>query len=122
MSLYEKYRERGLEILAFPCNQFFSQEKGTPEEIKKFVKKKFNVNFPMFEKIDVNGVNTHPVYEFLRRNSELYDPKTKASKVIPWNFSKFILDHKGKVVMFAGPSTKPNDLIPIIERQLAIKF
>lgn len=75
----------------------------------------------MFEKIEVNGVNTHPLYEYLRRNSELYDPATKSCKVIPWNFSKFVLDNKGKVIKFAGPTVKPNELIPVIEKQLAMK-
>ena len=72
----------------------------------------------MFGKIEVNGVNTHPVYQYLRRNSELFDPKTNTSKVIPWNFAKFILDHKGKVIKYTGPSTKPDELIPLIEKQL----
>ena len=73
---HNKWRNNGFEILAFPCNQFFSQESGSPEEIQKFVKENFNVEFPVMEKIEVNGENTHPLFCYLRNNSELYDQKT----------------------------------------------
>ena len=85
------------------------------------MKKNFNVHFPMFEKIEVNGVNTHPLYEYMRKNSELYEPSTKASKVIPWNFGKFVLNSEGKVIKFLGPAIKPKELAPLIEKELGIK-
>lgn len=107
MSIYEKYRSQGLEILAFPCNQFFSQESGSEKEIKQFVKENFNVHFPMFAKIEVNGETTDELFQFLRNNSELYDHKTGKAGVIPWNFAKFILDRNGKVIKFAHPTVKP---------------
>ena len=71
----------------------------------EFVRSRFGVKFRLFEKIEVNGPNTHPVYQFLRNNSELFNPKTKVATVIPWNFAKFLVDKNGKVVKFY----KPND-------------
>ena len=70
---YDNWRSKGMEIIAFPCNQFGKQEPGTPEEIENFVRGKYNCHFPLMEKIEVNGENTHPVFAFLRNNSELYD-------------------------------------------------
>jgi glutathione peroxidase len=117
--IYAKYHDQGLEVLAFPCNQFFSQESGSEKEIKQFVKDNFNVHFPMFSKIEVNGQNSDPLFQYLRMHSELYDEKTGKAGVIPWNFAKFILDRNGKVIKFAHPSTKTQDLIPIIEKELS---
>ena len=91
-------------ILAFPCNQFFGQESGSEAEIKKFVTDNFGASFPIFEKIEVNGPNTHPMYIYLRNQSELFDPKKNEAKVIPWNFAKFILNKDGKVIKFAPPT------------------
>ena len=119
MSIYEKYRAQGLEILAFPCNQFFSQESGTEKEIKQFVKETFKVHFPLFAKVEVNGENTDELFQYLRNNSELFDPKTGKASVVPWNFAKFILDRNGKVVKFAHPTVKPQELISIIEKELS---
>ena len=82
----------GLEILAVPCNQFKEQESGSSAEIHSFVKTNFGSGFPLLEKIEVNGDHPHPLYAYLRSNSELYDPKTKTSKVVPWNFAKFMLN------------------------------
>lgn len=73
VELYTAYKDRGLLVIGFPCNQFKNQESQSEEEIKKFVKDKFNVTFPMMEKIEVNGPNTHPLYVYLRNNSELFD-------------------------------------------------
>lgn len=116
--MYDQLHSRGLEILAFPCNQFFSQENGSEAEIKKFVKENFNANFPIFSKVEVNGENTHPLFVYLRNNSELYDKQTGTSKVIPWNFAKFILNSKGQVIKFAPPTTPPEDLRAFIEEEL----
>ena len=113
--MHEELADKGFQLLAFPCNQFFSQENGTHAEILEFVRNRFGVKFRLFEKIDVNGPNTHPVYQFLRNNSELFNKNTKVSTQIPWNFAKFLLDRNGKVVKFY----KPNDELASI--RLAIE-
>ena len=106
-----------LMIMAFPCNQFFGQEKGSEQEIKDFVKSKFNVNFPMFSKVEVNGPNTHEVFRFLRMNSQL---KTgNRAKEIQWNFAKFLIDRYGKVEGYYEPSIEPATLEPKIRTLLA---
>ena len=89
--LHKKYGSRGFEILAFPCNQFMDQEPGTEAEIKKFAQS-FDAEFPMFAKIDVNGPDTHEVYRYLRCNSSLMDKDTNEPQVIPWSWSKFLVD------------------------------
>lgn len=100
--LYDKYREKeGLRILAFPSNQFAGQEPGTAEEIQNFVKQ-YNVTFDMFEKIDVNGNNAHPLWKWLKRQKEGF-----VTNAIKWNFTKFIVDKEGKVVERFSPSTEP---------------
>ena len=105
--MFEKYKNDGFTVLAFPCNQFHNQEKNSEEDIEEFVKSKFNAQFQLFSKIDVNGPNTHPVFRFLRANSELHDPLTVKSKEIPWNFAKFLLDKDGKVVKYYNPTVEP---------------
>lgn len=97
-------------MLAFPCNQFFNQENGTPEEILEFVTTKFGPKFTLFEKVEVNGVNTHPVYKFLRSNSQLFNGKDKSAKFIPWNFAKFLVNGKGEVVKYFEPGDKATDI------------
>lgn len=92
---YNQVKQDGFELLAFPCNQFFGQESGTNKEIREFVKRKFGSNFPLFEKIEVNGPKTHPVYRYLRTHSQLCNKETKLTKKIPWNFAKFLLNGKG---------------------------
>ena len=94
VELYRKFRDQGFEILAFPCNQFMNQEPGTREQIEKFAQSK-GVEFPMFDKIEVNGEGTHDVYKFLRSNI----PGSPGLK-IPWNFSKFLVNAEGKVTSF----------------------
>jgi len=118
VDLYDKYKDMGLTILAFPCNQFFNQESESETNIKKFVEKNFNVKFPMFSKVEVNGEDAHPLFKFLRNNSELYDPKTNTAKQIPWNFAKFLLDRNGKVVGFYSPRVDPIDMEKDIEKLL----
>jgi len=105
--LYSNYREKGLEILAFPCNQFASQENKCELDIKLFVQTKFDVKFPMFSKIDVNGPNTHPLYRYLRAKSALFDKKHKLCKEIPWNFTKFLVEPNGNVTGLYAPDMKP---------------
>ena len=102
--MYSKYASKDLEILAFPCNQFMSQEPGTEAEIKEFVKQ-YGVNFPMFSKVLVNGADCHPLFAYLRQNSSLKN--NEGASEIPWNFGKFLLDKDGKVKKFFGPKEHP---------------
>ena len=101
--MFLKHRDNGLVILAFPCNQFKSQELESEIKIEEYVKAKFNAEFQLFSKIEVNGPDAHPLFKYLRANSKLHDPITGDSKEIPWNFSKFLLDRNGKVVGFYYP-------------------
>ncbi|XP_033217197.1 glutathione peroxidase-like [Belonocnema kinseyi] len=105
-ALYLKYGEQGLSILAFPCNQFSGQEPGTSAEIKEFVKK-YDVTFDMFEKIEVNGDNAHPLWKWMKSQPNGAGTFTQAIK---WNFTKFVIDRKGQVVARFAPSTEPNDM------------
>lgn len=102
-ALHDKYKDQGLEILAFPCNQFKEQENGSNEEIKSFCDLNFNIKFPLFSKIDVNGDNAHPLYEYLKSEAT----GILGSKSIKWNFTKFLVNKDGKVVTRFAPVTKP---------------
>lgn len=100
--LFEKYRDEDFVVLGFPCNQFNNQDPNSNEEILNFCKSTFNVSFPMFAKIEVNGENTHPLYKFLKaEKSGLFGDGIK------WNFTKFLVDKKGKVVERFAPTTNP---------------
>jgi glutathione peroxidase len=101
--LYEKYRDRGFEVLAFPSNQFMNQEPGTDNEIKEFCQVNFNTTFPVFSKVDVKGPTAHPLFAFLTASA----PGIFGSKEIKWNFTKFLVDRKGKEVRRFAPATKP---------------
>lgn len=112
--LYQKYKEDGLVILGFPCNQFGKQEPGTEAEIQSFCSINFGVTFPLFAKVDVNGKNTHPLFDYLKK-------ETKGGilgKRIKWNFTKFIVDRSGKPVGRFGPTTTPNQLEKEIQKYL----
>ncbi|KAL8122337.1 putative glutathione peroxidase 2 [Apium graveolens] len=100
--LYEKYKDQGLEILAFPCNQFGWQEPGTNEEIQDTVCTNFKAEFPIFDKVEVNGKNAAPLYKFLKaeKGGLLVD-------AIKWNFTKFLVNKEGKVIARYAPSTSP---------------
>ncbi len=111
--LYETYRDRGLEVLGFPCNQFGHQEPGTDEEIGEFCRINYGVTFQMFSKIDVNGDDAHPLFVYLK--DEL---PGKLGKNIKWNFTKFLLDRSGRPFKRYGSSTKPEKLVPDIEALL----
>jgi glutathione peroxidase len=102
-ALYRKYRDRGFKVLGFPCDQFGQQEPGDDAEIKQFCKLKYDVTFPMFAKIEVNGAGTAPLYRYLKsaRRGLL------GTKRIKWNFTKFLVDREGKVVRRFGPMVKP---------------
>lgn len=105
-NLYSKYAEDGLEVLGFPCNQFKAQESGTNEEIQFFCTEKYDVSFNVFNKIDVNGKDADPFYNFLKNER----PGIMRSKNIKWNFSKFLVNKNGEVVKRYGPITKPESI------------
>lgn len=104
--LYRRHKDRGLEVLGFPCNQFGGQEPGEAAEIGAFCEKNYGVSFPIFGKIDVNGPSTHPLYRFLKREK----PGIFGIEKIQWNFTKFLVDRKGQVVRRFRPSKKPETL------------
>lgn len=104
--LYKKYKAKGFEILGFPCNQFGAQEPGNAEDIKQFCSLTYPVTFQIFGKVDVNGGNAHPIYQFLKAES----PGFLGTEGIKWNFTKFLVDRNGKVIDRFAPMTKPEDL------------
>ena len=112
--LYKTYQKQGLEILAFPCNQFGRQEPGTAKQIQNFCKVNFDVTFPLFTKIDVNGKDTDPLYVYLKEKA----PGILWTEGIKWNFTKFLIDRKGNVITRYGSSTKPAQIAKDIERLL----
>jgi glutathione peroxidase len=105
-ALYNKYKDQGVVILGFPCNQFGQQEKGDSEAISEFCQLNYGVDFQMFEKIDVNGPNEHPIYTYLKQQK----PGFLGSKKIKWNFTKFLINKEGQVVKRFGSTTKPEKL------------
>lgn len=113
-SIYRKYKSKGFEILAFPCNQFGNQEPGTNEEIKQFCSSKYDITFPLFDKIDVNGDGTHPLYIYLKNEK----PGVLGTKDIKWNFTKFLIGKDGKVVERYGSNKTPEEIAPDIEKLL----
>ena len=104
--LYEKYRDRGLAILGFPCNQFGHQDPGNNNEIEQFCQVNYGVSFPMFAKIDVNGPDTHPLFQHLKKAA----PGIFGSEKIKWNFTKFLINRNGEVVDRFAPATKPEKI------------
>lgn len=111
--LYKTYKNQGLVILGFPCNQFGNQEPGNEKEIKQGCLLNYGVSFPMFSKIDVNGDNEHPLYTYLKsQKGGFFGSKIK------WNFTKFLIDRKGNVVKRFSPTTKPEDLEKHIQKLL----
>ena len=109
-ALYRKYKDRGLVILGFPCNQFGAQEPGDDEEIRTFCTTTYDVTFPMFAKIDVNGAHAHPLYRFLKSERT----GILGTEAIKWNFTKFLVNSDGEVVKRYGSSDTPER----IERDL----
>jgi len=112
--LYEKYKDKGFEILGFPCNQFGAQEPGTESEIKQFCDLNFGVKFPLFAKVDVNGDNAHALYKYLTSEK----PGILGTEAIKWNFTKFLIDKKGEPVKRYGSAEKPESLESDIEKVL----
>ncbi|MEJ8306738.1 glutathione peroxidase [Saccharibacillus sacchari] len=112
--LYDKYHDRGLEILGFPSNQFMEQDPGSNEEILEFCQINYGVQFPMFEKVDVKGDNAHPLFRYLSDEA----PGLMGSKAVKWNFTKFLIDKDGKPVKRFAPQTSPDQLEKDIEKLL----
>jgi len=110
-ALQRKYDGKGFSVLGFPCNQFGAQEPGNADEIANFCKLTYDVSFPLYGKIDVNGDNAAPLYQHLKDEA----PGLLGSKSIKWNFTKFLVDRSGKVVKRYPPQTKPEDLARDIE-------
>jgi len=134
--LYKQYQKRGFEILDFPCNQFFSQAKGNDEELASFCQIKYHTTFQTFAKLNVNGQEAHPLFQFLRKQKpadykvdqeeSLCFFKAIIKKIIPrknkskikWNFTKFLVDRDGKIVERFAPTFKPEELNPFIDKLL----
>ena len=111
--LHQKYVERGFAVLGFPCNQFGAQEPGDAKAIEAFCESKYDVTFPMFAKIDVNGGKAHPLYEYLKR-----EKSGLLGSSIKWNFTKFVVDRSGRVVGRHAPTVTPEGLRKEIEALL----
>ncbi|GGC79524.1 glutathione peroxidase [Undibacterium terreum] len=113
--VYRQFKDKGVEVLGFPCNQFLHQEPGTAEEIGAFCEKNYSVSFPLFEKIEVNGNDAHPLYKHLKAKA----PGLMGSEGIKWNFTKFLVKKDGTVFKRYAPSTTPKEMVEDIEKLLA---
>jgi len=116
-AVFEKYKDKGFQVLGFPCNQFAGQEPGTNEEIKQFCSSNYNVTFPLFDKIEVNGPNRHPLYVALAGDQSPYPGNIK------WNFGKFLIGRDGKIIKRFEPKTTPDstEVAQAVEAALAAK-
>ncbi|ENU57829.1 redoxin domain-containing protein [Acinetobacter sp. RIT698] len=112
--VYEKYKDQGLEVLGFPCNQFGGQDPGTNEQIGTYCQRNYGVSFPMFAKVNVKGPEAHVIFRYLTNNS-----KGILGSGIKWNFTKFLINKKGEVINRYAPTTKPEDIEQDIEKALA---
>ena len=113
-ALYDKYASRGVAVLGFPCNQFGAQEPGSATDIQSFCETRFGVTFPLFQKVDVNGSNAHPLYNYLTKAA----PGILGTEGIKWNFTKFLVDGTGKVVKRYASTTEPIEIEQDIEKLL----
>ncbi|MCS7089236.1 MAG: glutathione peroxidase [Verrucomicrobiota bacterium] len=115
--IYRKYRDRGFVVLGFPCNQFGNQEPGTNEEIKDFCTSKYGVSFPLFSKIEVNGPNRHPLYQWLA------GPQSPVAGDIKWNFTKFLVGRNGRILRRFESRVRPDseEVLKAVEDALAVK-
>ena len=113
-ALYRKYKDRGLNVLGFPCDQFGHQEPGDAQEIRNFCSLNYDVSFPLFAKIEVNGPNAHPLYQELKKEA----PGFLGIQKVKWNFTKFLVDRQGTVRARYAPTKKPEDLVKDIEAAL----
>jgi len=114
-AVYQQFKERGVEVLGFPCNQFGAQEPGDADAIGAFCEKNYGVTFPLFAKIDVNGEHAHPLFQKLKKDA----PGILGTEGIKWNFTKFLIRKDGTVYNRYAPATKPEELISDIEKLLA---
>ncbi|MCA0901556.1 glutathione peroxidase [Microbulbifer agarilyticus] len=112
--LYEKYKDKGFAVLAFPCNQFGQQEPGSDSEIQEFCSLNFGVSFPVYSKLDVNGTNAHPLFTHLKQAA----PGILGTEGIKWNFTKFLVNRDGEVVNRFAPKDKPSAIAADIEKLL----
>lgn len=108
--LYEQYHDQGFEILGFPCNQFMNQEPGSAEEIQEFCLVNYGVTFPMFDKVEVNGPDAHPLFVYLKKQA----PGALGTKAIKWNFTKFLIDRDGNVLQRFASNVDPKEIAPRI--------
>jgi glutathione peroxidase len=113
-NVWQQYKDQGLVVLGFPCNQFGKQEPGDEGAISEFCELNFGVSFPLFKKVDVNGSDAHPLFVNLKKNA----PGLLGSQGIKWNFTKFLLSADGQVIKRFAPTTKPEDLTAEIEALL----
>ena len=113
-ALWRKYRDRGLVVLGFPCDQFGHQEPGSEEEIQAFCSRTYGVTFPMFAKVEVNGANAHPLYRHLKKAA----PGLLGTEAIKWNFTKFLVDRDGRVVRRYAPTDTPETIAKDVEALL----
>jgi len=105
-ALHKKLKDKGFDVLGFPCDQFGHQEPGNEDEIKNFCSLTYDVTFPMFAKVEVNGDNAHPLYKYLKQEK----PGVLGTTGIKWNFTKFLIDKNGNVVKRYAPTDKPEDI------------
>ena len=113
-ALYQRYRDRGFEVLAFPCNQFGAQEPGSAEQIEEFCQVNFGLSFPLMAKVEVNGPQASPLYDWLKTEA----PGLMGTRSIKWNFTKFLIDREGQVVRRYAPADKPETIAADIEKLL----
>lgn len=112
--IYQKFKSQGFLILGFPCNQFGFQEPGSDSEIQQFCSMNYNVTFPVLAKVDVNGSNAAPIYDFLKSSA----PGLLGTEMIKWNFTKFLVGKDGKVIARYAPNVEPKDMVADIEKAL----
>ena len=113
-ALYRRYKDRGFAVLGFPCNQFGGQEPGSSKEIDTFCREQYDVTFPMFAKIEVNGAGAHPLFKFLKTQKK----GLLGTEAIKWNFTKFLVDRNGEIVSRFAPTDTPEKIEPQVERAL----
>jgi glutathione peroxidase len=113
--LYEQFGDEGFSVLGFPCNQFGGQEPGSSTQIADFCTRNYHVSFPIFGKVEVNGPEAHPLFQYLRKEKA----GLLGTEAIKWNFTKFLVNRNGEPVARYAPATKPQDLKPTIEKLLA---
>jgi glutathione peroxidase len=113
-AVYRQFRERGVEVLGFPCNQFGKQEPGAEAEIGAFCEKNYGVSFPLFAKVEVNGSGAHPLFQHLKHAA----PGVLGTELIKWNFTKFLVGRDGEVLKRYAPQTRPEEIAGDIEQLL----